>query len=341
MAVNPLAEAWVSAAATEFNDQEPVVNANRRVVMKIITVEDMGVWNGDPGWTDGVLEQGASRPTLWIPASSASSDYISGDRRAPFSELEASAARTVMMWGGFTERVNALTGTTPVELDWEDIAINAELGSWVEIGGDASWQFLDLAFAQPNETMSGLSVLLTGAASYHETTSLNGTLLRDEGFREWILPTMQSVPNFNSLGADPAQAIAQRGLSIADIAFLPESQWVTNLRGLGSPDEFVLAYPDYTFVMDFPVLLWDNANTGSDERAGAEQFADFLVSEAQQTRLIDFGLRPASGEITDTAQPFVDAQPYGVQLAPLLDNAVSAPSRSDVQSLLTWYGQNR
>lgn len=340
IAVNPLAEDWVQAAATAFNAREPVVNANRRVAVRVNVIDDIEVWSGNTDWRAGPIEQN-TRPSMWLPASSVSVTYATDNQSLPFELAAPSTARTLLVWGGYTERVVALTGFDPVEMDWEDIAISARQESWAEIGGDPAWGFFNLAYPSPSDSTAGMAILLTAAASYHETTDLTSDSIRDPAFREWLEPVARSVPNFQTLGSNPAQAMAQRGTSVASIALLPESQWLPHLAQIGPADSFELRYPEYQFLMDFPLLRWEDETVTPDEAAGVNQFVDWLAAPARQQGTVDFGLRPAEDDPPETASLFVEAESYGITRVFTVNETVNPPRRSDVLALLTWYEQNR
>ncbi len=346
LAANPLIEGWAQAVARDFNATETIVNANRRVTVSVTVVDDQDVWNDNEiGWVTGPLD-GNTRPSLWLPASTISIDYTASDSRVPFAEVVPSVAQTPLLWGGFESRVNAVTADGAQPFDWPTIAEAAALESWEAIGGDASWGFIKLGFNAPTSSMGGLGVLLSGAADFHDATALSSTETGDPAFREWMLPVLNSVPNLNTLGGDPAEAMAQRGASVADFALLPESQWLTNLDGLVGREPIVLSYPDYAFVLDFPLLRWDDpAVVDDDEAAGVEAFGRYVMNEARQASLTEFGLRPA----TDPAAPAsavgplfaADAAPAGVTVQAGAGTPITAPGRSGVLALLTWYDQNR
>jgi hypothetical protein len=328
----------VRDAANSFNTRQLVVNANRRVAVNVISVEDIDVWNNKTNWSDGALGT-TTRPTLYIPAYSGTSKYIREDGRLPMEELRSSAAVTVMVWGGYRDRVEALIDYSQFGFDFQPIARSAARESWGAIGGDASWGFMDLAFSPPDQTVPGVAVMLIGAATYQQNPVLFGEHLRDPGFREWMAPVLLSVPNFNTLGANPAEAIAQRGDSVADIALLPESQWLLNLRGEITADRFMFAYPEYQVPLDFPIMIWSSTSVNPDERAAAEAFDNWLLDETRQRRAFDFGLRAVHFEVDDSARLFVTGESFGIQRRPDFGTTIVNPAKSDVQSMLTWYNQ--
>lgn len=339
IAVSPLAADWVSAAAERFNAQPNAVSGSRRVAVVVQPIEDLVVWNNQVNWTDSNIEEGL-RPSLWLPASSAVQPYIASDRRLPFITAANSTAQTVLVWGGYTERVAVLLADGSA-FDWERIGQVASAGDWGASGGQANWGYLDLAFGNPQNTTSGATVLLSAASNYYQSGALTPEMLRDAEFRAWLLPIMRSVPNFNTLGANPAQAIAQRGNSIADMALLPESQWLPHLSSIGSPETFMLAYPTHPAMLDFPLLRWESALVTEEERTAMGRFETWLMAEAQQALTVRYGLRPASGVLPADAPLFTEGAAYGVLETLPPQPVLRAPTKADMLSLLTWYNQNR
>ncbi|MCB9450071.1 MAG: substrate-binding domain-containing protein [Anaerolineaceae bacterium] len=328
IAVSPLAEGWLRDAVNAFNATNPLVNTTR-IQIKLTLIEDMKVWSEDRPWTT------ADHPAAWIPASSASVGYA-GDNGLPFQLVTPSLARTPLVWGGFTSRL-AVLDVPASGLDWAQVVAAADAESWANLGGSSDWQFVKLAFARPSGQISGLAVLFSGAATYHQSASLDNAMLRDTAFREWLAPVIASVPNFNTLGADPAAAMG-RGPSTAEIAFLPEVQWLNNLNGLlTNTDSFAFSYPAYQFMLDFPLARWDDNGTTAEQRAAVDALRNWLTTESQQQRTVAFGLRPAASEPDGGATLFSAAIPYGIQYQPDYGQLIQAPQRGDAQGLIQWF----
>jgi hypothetical protein len=317
VAVSPLAAAWVSESVSAFNATNPLVNSTRRVHYTVETVDDTQVWLDETRrWTTDDHPQG------WIPAASFSI-RLAGENRLPFATVQPSLAWTPLVWGGLGSLVEALEADGGAAFDWAAVA-------------DAARQ-RRLAFNNPARTISGLGVLLSGAGAYYSSAALTGSSLNDSGFLDWIEPVLESVPNFNTLGASVAQTWAARGASIGELGLLPESDWLQNLRGFlaQSADPLTLRYPQYTVVFDFPLARWQDTTTpgGNDEAAAIEVLGGWLSSPAQQTSAQNFGLRPATGE--PSAEKFLDAQPYGALLRPVVE-AVQPPSLNDLRRMEDW-----
>ena len=325
VAVSPLAGTWVTNAANSFNASNALVNGTRRVQVKVTTIDDLAVWS-DAGQSQWLT----AHPTAWIPASSASIGYAN---RLSFDTVQPSLAQTVLVWGGFGDRVDALTDTGAHPLDWDDVDRAAVAGTWASIpGANASWGNINLAFSRPSGSMSGLAVLFSGAAAFSKQAAVSGSTVVSSDYQNWMEPILQSVPNYNTLGTSVAQTLAARGSSVGDIALLPESEWLNNLTGqlINSGNPIRLSYPAYSFVFDFPLARWQGLT--DDENKAVEAFGAYLLTQHPETN----GLRPVGGVVAQTATLFANAASYGVELAPDLTLALQAPPRAETQRLLVW-----
>lgn len=298
VAVSPMVSDWISAAAERFNAGDRLAGT-RQVRLVVTPVDDAAVWGSGSGWST------TSHPDAWIPAWSASRTYASA---LPLSELEPTLAKTLLVWGAFESRVNALT-----PFGWNRVGDAATPGTWAAAAPNSGLNGnVTLAFTHPTQTISGFAVLLSAASAFFDTPIQSSQDLASAEYRMWLAPVLQSVPNFNTLGASPARTIAARGTTVGDIALLPESDWVTNLSGrlIDGSDPIQLVYPDYPFVFDFPFVVW-NGTTSSTADVTAEQaqdimrqFADFLLTDAEQSAAQRYGLRPLDGTADITTAPF-------------------------------------
>lgn len=325
-AVNPLAAEWVRAAVNNFNASEPLINATQRIQFNVTVIDDLPVWQGSQSWTP------ENHPAAWIPATSTSVEYFS-DR---YTVLTSSLARTPLVWGGYASRVNVLTSSGTEAFDWTSVQKVAAAEAWSAVGGDSRWQFVKMAFGRADQAMSGLAALFSGAAAFSNSANVGG-VIRGNDYRNWMQPIIASVPNFQTLGADPAAAMA-RGPSTVEIALLPESQWLLNLNGLTDDESIIFSYPAYQFLLDFPLAVWnDNTSASANERAAVTALNTWLLRESEQAALTQYGLRPAQSDPTSTATLFAQAVDYGIQLQPDLSQTVTAPPRTEAQGLVQWF----
>ncbi|MCC6614317.1 MAG: substrate-binding domain-containing protein [Anaerolineae bacterium] len=330
-AVSPLAQAWVSASAESFNATNPLLGSGQRIAVHVQPVDDPAVWNDS---TRAFSAQ--QHPQAWIPALASSVDYAV-DARLPLVVIAPETAHTLLVWGIFESRAAVAESDTTAALDWQRVQQIADAESWATLGGDASWGFVKLIFSRPSTTAGGLGVLFSGAGAYFGTTDLEAASLSDTAFREWMQRVLNSVPNFNTIGADPAAALT-RGPSTGEIALLPESQWLVNLSGIVQREPVLFSYPAYTVLYQFPVALWDAPEMTSIERDAVYRFADWLQTPGEQARAIEFGLRPLDGNISETAALFAAGETYGIVLTPDMATTVTPPTRNEVLRMINWAG---
>jgi hypothetical protein len=326
IAVDPLIEDWAREVVNRFNGTNPVVGAGRRVQFAVTVVDDVRVWNGATTWTS------LDHPHGWLAASSLSVEFARSRSISTRTVVE-SVARTPLVIGGYVSRVDILTDEA---LTWEDIAAAAEVENWEALGGQANWRFVKLAFSLPDQTISGLSVLLSAVANFQQTTQITGAEVNNTEFRNQFTPIVRSVSNFNSIGQDAA-AYTARGTASVDIAFAPESQWLHNLNGILRNEDIVLSYPEYPFVFDFPLVQWDDSTTTDDERRALDRLGEWMLNTEQQSLLPDDGLRPVTLTITSDDSWFSQAEAYGLELNPNFDNVIEVSGINDAQSLIRWF----
>ncbi|MDX2162316.1 MAG: substrate-binding domain-containing protein [bacterium] len=323
IAVHPLAADWVRAAAGRFNAGEPVVNGTTRIVVNIEPIDDLAVWNANAPWT------ASNHPDGWIPALAASVDYAAASRIS-FTTVVPSVGQSMLLWGGFTGEVNAITENGTRTFDWS--ALQTNIGT------------VNPALPHPTRTVQGLAVLLSAAAHYAETEFLDAALLGDD-FRQWVRPILEAVPNYNTLGSSPAQTLAARGPSAGGVALLPETEWITSLTGFNASqtDPIRLNYPLYNVLFDFPLARWNGLNDAGSPQdlnsaaiaAGVDAFGAFLMSDAERANAEAEGLR--TGIIQPpTADVFVNAQRYGAVNMPDLSHPVQLPERNDLRAFIEW-----
>ncbi len=329
VAVNPMAEDWMRGVAADFNDGSFFVNGTTRIQVRLTRASDVAVWEGELGWNR------SEHPDAWLPAATLSLGYL--DSRMPFKLAVDSLARTPLVWGGFDSRVRLLSADG--SLDWDVIAdaVRRDGGNWASLGGEDSWGFLKLAYPSPSDDVAGLAVLFSGASDFTASKALERQALLAEDFNDWMDPIVASVPNFQTLGSDPAESMASRGASVAEIALLPEVLWLTNLEGFAQDDPLRLSYPATQVSLDFPFAVWDDANTDEHVKSAAKVFADYVAGSGQNT-VTAFGLRPAKREPTEADAVFARGAAAGIRLEPDYGRLVDMPDRNTAETLLQRFG---
>jgi ABC-type sulfate transport system substrate-binding protein len=108
-----------------------------------------------------------------------------------------------------------------------------------------------------------------------------------------------------------------RGPSQYDALILYENlavDFMDEARGLWG--ELRVAYPEPNLWNEHPYYVLDAPWSGPAERAAANRFLDFLLSEPVQRRALEHGFRPGnpSVPVRSADSPLVRAERYGVRL---------------------------
>lgn len=326
IATDPLAEDWLKAAASEFNDSNTLVNGTRRAVVSVQVVDDLDVWRGSIGWSS------SNRPDGWLPSYSASLDFI--PPTLAFETTHASTARTPLVWGGFDNRVAIITEDSTRSFDWDAVQTVAAAQRWVNLGVANDQSNVNMAINYPTSSMSGIGVMLSATANHAASGSVTTADLNNAEFETWFAPIADSMLNSQRIGGNPAQVMASRGTTVADYGLLPESQWLTQLSGLTDDGGFTFAYPAYQFQLDFPLVRWNDSTTESIKADAVTAFGDFLIGERGQALAMAYGLRPITGEPSDTDALFTAGQPYGILLMPDYGTELRLTNRNLADALI-------
>jgi hypothetical protein len=296
------------------------------VEIRVETQDSLPIWNAAGQWS--VI----SHPTIWIPEAAFSVEYAN-EVGLNFSILESSVASTVMVWGAPYDRAQIIVDKYGA-LNWKTIQQASAASSWAGIGGQSTWGAFKPGFAQPDRYTSGLIAFLIGAAEFHNQTALDITALNDSSLSSWLRPIVQSVPDFSRLGMHPAETIATMGSSMADIALLPESEWLVNFRGVSAKvGTLRFVYPVFQFWFNFPYAVWNGSEITETEQAAAQDFLSFLMSVDQQQRAAAFGLRQPDGTPAATSL-FDQAAAAGIESNRPGGDVIQLPTRNELKPFL-------
>lgn len=315
-------QAWLSAQAQAFNASNPIVNnGTTRIQIEILSASDPEVWQGRSAWT------AQNHPDGWIPASSASLNYLPPN--LSFSTLVPSVAQSPLVWGGFASRVQALTSAgTP--LDWQAVYTAAQAGTWSALAQPSNWGNVNLAISSPSTSMAGYGALLSAIADYQQSPSLNRSQLATLEFSTWFSPLRDAL-TAQRPSPQPALEMANRGAGWAAIALLPEYEWLTHYDALSKQEALIFSYPQYGFNLDYPVAVWGNASAV--QRQGVQAFSTFLLSASAQDALSAYALRTAEGQLGTSAR-FAAAFNAGIQADLPANQTLQTPDRSAAEQVV-------
>ena len=167
--VAPQAFDWVTEAAGRFNAEGHRLN-RRPIVIHVVEQDGLSLR------TQVGSASLIATPAAWIAEGAFTLDLVNlAARQAGGGDAfvaEGSVAQSVMMWGGFADRIGALDGAFG-GLTWKALheAAIARSG-WPSLGGQPEWGFFKLVLRDPSKASEALAALLAAAAEYHGKTSL-------------------------------------------------------------------------------------------------------------------------------------------------------------------------
>ena len=312
VAVDPLAERWVREAAIAFNAQGETVGVSRRVRVTVQTLGDMNVFAGQSNW------RAENHPDGWIPAWSALLTSPSVGAGITARQLAPSLARTTLVWMSPTSAADRVP-----EVTWAGVQAAARANE-------------DLAFPSAATSVQGFAILISGITEFKSASALTDVMLTGTDGRAYLTPIINAVPNYATVGPDPALIMSGTLGSTYAAGMATESQWLSQLTTLSAKNPR-FGYPAAPVIFDFPAYLLDSVTQTEDERAAVQAFATFLSANAQQASAMDFGLRPASSEPSTDQPLFGRGAQYGIIPSLSSLRAVSLPqNNTSVRSFITW-----
>ena len=336
LTVNPLAQAWMSEMVNRFNtsDARFIDTYAVTIILANTPIDDIDVWQ------KGVWNN-LTPPHIWIPSSTISASSTDVNRRRLIT-ITPSLAKTPLVFVTSANVAQAITQNETVALDWGGIQSASQAGTWANFGASNLNGNVTLAFSLPNNTIEGMMVMYSANAYFDSTLSLTSGNIA--AFTTWFAPVVDSVPNFNTIGADVATFMASRGASV-NIGIMAESRLLNTLSAITNNRAIQVAYPEYPVVFDFPLIFLDEtgqpANESTIQAQVAQQFGEWLSSPEQQARLVAYGLRPVESIPTSADNLFRLGIDLGVLYDPIISPALSEVANSRARALLSWFESQR
>lgn len=328
VAVNPLLESWVTDAAQRYNATNPQTNG-RPIRVTVRRQDSLAVWGENT-----VHWSSTDHPQVWIPEAGYALTFAQDGFRLNYKAEKASLGQTPIIWGAYQNYGNVIVNNAGA-LNSTTIQQAAATASWEDMGGNSRWGFIKLAFSRPDSTDPGLASLLTLIGNLGGNTKLTSDILSNTAMLDQLRPVIDAVPNFSTLGLNPASVMATRGTSTGEIGLLPESQWLANFAALSAVEPVQLYYTDAYILLNFPYAIWDGIETTSAERQAAQAFGNYLMADNQQALLGAAGFRPATRSDVSQFAPFQAAQ--GLVQLELSGNEITPADRSATLALLRWF----
>ncbi len=318
---------WMEEAARRFQEQNPQITINLEGVGSRETVKRI---------VDDELQ-----PTAISPASSIQiallreewqtlhdSDILGADDPPPLVitplVLVAWQERGEVLWpeGSSSEAI------------WQNLHdVMANPQGWAAFG-HPDWGFAKFGHTSPESSNSGIQTLVLMTYAYHDkTTGLSNADILDPGFQAWLDEIETAVVEFGDSTGTFMENMVRYGPSKYDTVAVYESLAIEYAQRAedrwGQPLQ--VYYPPANIISDHPYAVLQAEWVSAEQRAAAEQFRDFLLSQEMQELALEYGFRPASLDVP-VAPAFEQHADYGIRVD--IPQVVEVPSGGVLNELL-------
>ena len=343
---------WLEEAVRLFALSTPTVGA-RPISIKLVALGSRELadrvarraWGNDP--PPDVVSPASS---VWTEA--LRSDWAARGGDAIFSGEPVPLVLTPLVAVAWEERANLIwpNGTTAF---WQNLgeAISAK-GGWAEIATQRGfapgspqhtkaegWGFVKFGHTSPLTSNSGTQTLaLLAYAYYQKTANLRSDDIEAPAFQNWLESIERATLDFGESTGTLMTNMVRFGPSRFDVVMVYENLAIEGVENAQRQwnQPIHIYYPPATMLSDHPYAILDTPLTTADERAAAEHFRTFLLSEPLQTLALQYGFRPANPQVTLTSggstNPFTKLATYGLQVD--IAQQVETPSSEVTRELI-------
>jgi Ca-activated chloride channel homolog len=294
---------WLNPLIESFNNERNKIESGAVVRVSAVPM-------GSIESVRGIIE-GRIQPTVWSPASSVYVPIANAEwRRSHSEDLVLGTPRdlvlspvVIAMWKPMAEAL----GWPGRAIGWADIADMAiSDDGWAGMGYP-EWGSFKFGHTHPEFSNSGVVAVI--AQAYSGADKQRGLTLDDlkrPEVGEFMRAVQRSIIHYGSSTGFFAHRMFDRGPSYLSAAVLYENlvveQETRRLTGQFDQIPVVAIYPkEGTFWSNHPYIVLNAPWVSAEQRAAAELFEQYLLSEAQQKKAIELGFRPSDPTIPLTS----------------------------------------
>jgi Ca-activated chloride channel homolog len=289
---------WMDQVVESFNAGGHTVNGKQIVA----TVAHVG-----SGSSMNDILEGKIQPVVWSPGSDlwVTSINQAWQDRTGGRLINAECPATlrlplaIAMWRPMAEAL----GWPDAPIGWDDLAaLSTDPAGWAAYG-HPEWGEFKFGHPHPEHSNSGmLSLVAEVYSAAGLTDGLTVDVVKGQAVVEDVGAVEQRVFHYGKKDTDILLRMTQRGPEYLHALTSYEANVIKWNRDHGAELRFpfVAIYPDDgTFWVENPYCILDGADWVSDEQEeAAAVFRDYLLSDEQQARAIDWGLRPAKANVS-------------------------------------------
>lgn len=246
-------------------------------------------------------EKNDFKPTVLIPANGEILQELSdrwkiqntGDA---FYEAPRPIAKTRLVAVAWGDRGKALFPDG--KFRWERVEKAMQASNWSAIGGNPSWGSFDFLMTDPERSNSGQLTMTLWSQSKTGGAPLSPSNLGTPQVQALFSLVNKSVYQPPRSTDTLLQEFISRGPNDADVATVYESvaiyRWQQSSTSQGKPYQVYYLDPTVETVSTAAIARRD---VDSGTAAAARKFLDFLAAPEQQAAFVQFGFRPAVGNV--------------------------------------------
>jgi hypothetical protein len=333
------AEPWIAQAAAAFN-QEGYMVQEQPVEVEVIPMDGLSALNK---WARGEFD---SAPTVWLAESRVWVDqanvaalertgqdiFLAGGRyRAQPIVLSP------LVWGIWQDAYQTLVNFMGTEeISWDELHEAAVIKAWEDLGGSAEHGQFKLVVAHPKRDPAGLTAMVGAAGEFYDKPVVTTEELQAPRFLAWLAELFDTVVDFSPFGIENMFLF---GRSNGDAGQMVESYLLVNMENLQKRwnQPLIIVYPDPIAWFDFPYAIYMGKETSAAEKQAALDFKNYVLSAHQQALALDFGLRPATAEVSPEGGLITRWKSLGVRPDIPSASRMRSASRKGLESLTQWY----
>jgi Ca-activated chloride channel family protein len=283
---------WMDQVAASFNAEGHTLDG-RPIAVSVHHV-------GSGSSMSDILE-GKIQPVVWSPGSDLWVTAINQSWQDRFGrhltdELCPATLRlplAIAMWQPMAE----VLGWPEASIGWDDLAeLSANPDGWAAYG-HPEWGQFKFGHPHPEHSNSGmLSLVAEVYSATGQTEGLTVDSVKSQQVAESVGAVEQNVYHYGKKDTDILERMTQRGPQYLHAVTSYEANVVKWNRDHADELRFPLVaiYPDDgTFWVENPYCILDAEWVTSEQAEAATIFRDYLLSQEQQARAVDWGLRPA------------------------------------------------
>jgi len=266
---------------------------------KIIHIVTKPMGSGES--KDDILS-GRLEADVWSPASSVFVTLANAESQSKGGPLVKQTQNVVLspvviaMWKPMAEAL----GWPGKAIGWSDIgALAAEKDAWKARGLNQFGQF-KFGHTHPEYSNSGLiAVLAETYAAAGKTRGLTLTDLQQPQVGDALRKIEHGVVHYGRSTGFFGKRLTEAGPAYLSAAVVYESTVISSYTSPGNSTPLVAIYPkEGTIWSDHPAGIVERTWVTDDKKAAGQVYIDYLRAPPQQQCALQFGFRPAEGDIT-------------------------------------------